>query len=354
MGLCGSSNQPKLTAEENKGNEKIEAQLKIEKNVDKVVHKLLLLGAGESGKSTLFKQMINLYGKGFTDEMKLEYKPRIYENIVTSMKTLCRESQHYGTIGDDKKNYSEVLLKCNGDEDLSSNPDLSMAIEELWQDTCIKKTFERRSAFQCPDSASYFFDNMKRIAEQKYVPNNSDVLRVRIRTTGIVENEFIIENNHFKMYDVGGQRTERKKWIHCFENVTAVIFVAALSEYDQMLFEDETTNRMKEALNLFEVICNSRWFARTSMILFLNKRDLFQEKITKVSLRVCFEEYTGQDTYEDAAEFIEREFLKRNTTENKEIFPHKTDATDPDNISHVFNGVKETVISQSLMQAEIL
>ena len=84
------------------------------------------------------------------------------------------------------------------------------------------------------------------------------------------------------MFDVGGQRNERKKWIHCFENVTAVIFVAAISEYDQVLYEDDTTNRMHEALELFDEICNSRWFRETSIILFLNKRDLFNEKISRV------------------------------------------------------------------------
>lgn len=73
------------------------------------------------------------------------------------------------------------------------------------------------------------------------------------------------------MFDVGGQRSERRKWIHCFENVTAVIFLCAISEYDQKLLEDEETNRLQEALTLFDGICNSKWFVNTSMILFLNK-----------------------------------------------------------------------------------
>jgi hypothetical protein len=86
------------------------------------------------------------------------------------------------------------------------------------------------------------------------VPSAQDILRSRVRTTGIVETSFLVEGNTFKMYDVGGQRNERKKWIHCFENVTAVLFVAAISEYDQKLFEDESQNRMSEALSLFEEI----------------------------------------------------------------------------------------------------
>lgn len=96
------------------------------------------------------------------------------------------------------------------------------------------------------------------------------------------------------MFDVGGQRSERKKWIHCFENVTAVIFLAAISEYDQVLVEDEAVNRMQEALTLFDSICNSRWFQETSMILFLNKKDKFADKLPKSPLGNYFTDYEGE------------------------------------------------------------
>lgn len=100
-----------------------------------------------------------------------------------------------------------------------------------------------------------------------------------MRTTGIVQQHFEIKERKYTMFDVGGQRNERRKWIHAFDNCNAVVFVAALSEYDQVLYEDDGTNRMEEALSLFEQICNSKWFAETSVILFLNKQDLFVEKL---------------------------------------------------------------------------
>jgi hypothetical protein len=112
------------------------------------------------------------------------------------------------------------------------------------------------------------------------------------------------------MYDVGGQRNERKKWIHCFEGVDAVIFVAAISEYDQKLFEDSTKNRMVrvllfrfkcnmltllsvlcyslfqvEALDLFEEICNNIFFSESSIMIYLNKRDLFEAKFFLSKIR---------------------------------------------------------------------
>lgn len=221
------------------------------------------------------------------------------------------------------------------------------AIEQLWGDKGIQATYDHRNLFQFPDSGKYFFDRLKEIAKEDYLPTEQDVLRSRVRTTGIVEQTFEIEGNTFQMYDVGGQLNERKKWIHCFENVTCVIFVAAISEYDQVLYEDETTNRMIEALNLFEEICNSRWFTETNTILFLNKRDLLLEKISKVPLSVCFEDYDGEG-YEEACEFLEYEFLSRNHSPDKEVYAHVTCATDTENVSHVFESVKDTVIKGCL------
>lgn len=97
------------------------------------------------------------------------------------------------------------------------------------------------------------------------------------------------------MFDVGGQRSERKKWIQCFDGVTAVIFVSALCGYDMKLFEDQQTNRVHESLTLFDAICNNKFFTNTSMILFLNKVDLFEQKIQTHPLVDYFPEYAGTD-----------------------------------------------------------
>jgi guanine nucleotide-binding protein G(i) subunit alpha len=139
-----------------------------------------------------------------------------------------------------------------------------------------------------------YFDSIDRIAAPDYVPNDQDVLRSRVKTTGITETTFIIGDLTYRMFDVGGQRSERKKWIHCFENVTTILFLVAISEYDQLLFEDETVNRMQEALTLFDSICNSRWFVKTSIILFLNKIDRFKEKLPVSPMKNYFPDYEGE------------------------------------------------------------
>lgn len=148
---------------------------------------------------------------------------------------------------------------------------------------------------------------MPRFCDPKFAPTTEDVLRSRVKTIGITENSFTIANRKFKMVyvflltvnifssDVGGQRNERRKWIHAFDAVTCVIFVVALSEYDQVLAEVDDMNRMKESFKLFDDICNQRYFKEKPLIIFFNKSDIFEQKIKQVDINVCelFAEYKG-------------------------------------------------------------
>jgi GTPase SAR1 family protein len=366
MGVCASSETPeqrekRLMAE--KVNKTLENEMHQQQQQEHMVNKLLLLGAGESGKSTLFKQMIKIYGQGFSYSERKSFAPVVYSNIIASVETLSEMSIQYGEPetqkGIEAKKYIDSRLDVKSSEDLFT-PEMALHFKNFWADPGIKRTYDHRNEFQLNDSTEYFLNQVEVIGDPEYVPSEEDVLRSRVRTTGIVENNFVIEGNHFRMFDVGGQRNERKKWLHCFENVTAVLFVAAISEFNQVLFENENVNRMVEALNLFEEICNSRWFERTSMILFLNKRDIFEHKllVEKRDLRECFPHFDpdsmGEGTLtQRAIEFLEDEFLKRNHLE-KTVYAHTTCATDTTNVTAVFNAVKDIIIRTSLADAGLV
>ncbi|KIO17632.1 hypothetical protein M407DRAFT_32690 [Tulasnella calospora MUT 4182] len=212
---------------------------------------------------------------------------------------------------------------------------------------------DHSSEFYLMDSASYFFSQVQRIAQRDYTPNESDVLRARAKTTGISETRFSIGQLSIHMFDVGGQRSERKKWIHCFEAVTSIIFCVALSEYDQVLLEEKEQNRMAESLVLFESVINSRWFLRTSIILFLNKIDVFKAKLPKVPLERYFPEYTGGPDINKAAKYILWRFTQANRA-RLSVYPHLTQATDTSNIRLVFAAVKETILQNALRDSGIL
>ena len=88
-------------------------------------------------------------------------------------------------------------------------------IEALWHDPVIPSVMDRSSEFYLMDSATYFFANIRKIGAPDYVPDEADVLRARTKTTGISETRFNMGQLSIHMFDVGGQRSERKKWIHC-------------------------------------------------------------------------------------------------------------------------------------------
>jgi len=177
------------------------------------------------------------------------------------MQILCKNVDRYGQV-DPTVRRSKLTLEQEMKHDQPLTSDLVNHINLLWNDPGIQTTYNHQNEFQIMDCAKHFFDKIDIIGSPTYIPSFEDVVRSRAPTTGILETEFIIDGNCFKMIDVGGQRNERKKWIHCFENVTAVIFVVAMSEYNQVLYEDETTNRLRESLNLFSEICNNRWFRK--------------------------------------------------------------------------------------------
>ena len=220
----------------------------------------------------------------------------------------------------------------------------------LWQDDgfqeCLKHAFE----YQLSDSAPYYFKRMDKILAPSYIPNQQDVLQSRVSTTGIVETTFEWRNITYSLCDVGGQRSERRKWLHCFDDVKAVLFVAALSGYDMTLIEDGTTNRIEESLNLFQAICVNKFFDTSSIILFLNKFDLFTEKINNTNhhLRLYFPHYNGPDNdVSDAKEFIQAKFLARNLNKGKSIYVHSTTAIDTNNIKVVFETVLERAAARN-------
>jgi hypothetical protein len=226
---------------------------------------------------------------------------------------------------------------------------VSNAIKALWEDTGVQTCFSRSNEYQLNDSAAYYFDSIDRISLPSYVPSQLDVLRSRVRTTGIIETSFRFKDLIYRMFDVGGQRSERRKWIQCFDDVTAVIFVSALSGYDMKLFEDQDTNRIHESLTLFDAICNNKFFMNTAMILFMNKVDLFGQKIPRIPLKNYFPKYTGPESNPDMAKkFILKMFLELNKNPNKMIYSHFTNATDTGNIRHVFDAVSDIIVEKNM------
>jgi len=317
--------------------------------------KLLLLGAGASGKSTVAKQMHIIYLNGFGERELTEYKQQLKQNMVANMKALLRGANNLGIpISDSLEKEKELLMDITASEEdpeVEWSEELYKALKVLWSSDGINAAFKRSNEFQLNDSADFFFENLDQYKDlDSYRITDEDILHIRKRTTGILETKFSYSDRNFTMVDVGGQRNERRKWIHCFEDVTAIIFVTALSEYDQVLEEDQMTNRMVESLKLFEDTINNAWFQKKPIILFLNKVDIFEKKIQHSNIGDYFTDYKGGADVDKAKRWIEEQFKERNHSpvNARPLYVHMTMATNTNNIRMVFDACRDIWLSEAL------
>jgi len=391
----------KLKADRQKSKD-IDKQLTKEERRRKNELVLLMLGPGGSGKSTFCKQMKILHMFGFTENEKEKFRWVIHTNIVDAICTLVEAAfrQSYFKFGDETKQngvggsngktgaehdvckLGNLLLKrYRGIKyDKKTNNFISVEraifpqeiqvdgvyaqvwsldeksgedISNIWNDENIKAMFDKRMDhhIMIDDSALYYLSQLDRIVKENYVPNDIDILRARLKTTSVVETTFAWDGSYFRIVDVGGQKGERKKWLPLFSGVTAVIFCIGLSDFDLPMEEDPQTNRMADALEVFKDVANSKYLEKTPIILFLNKKDLFEEKIKKSDLSVCFTDYSGGRHYDAAFKFIQKKFQDVNP--DKKVFMQPTIATDTKTITTVWKAVREILLGQVFDKAGI-
>lgn len=355
MRMCCLSEEAQ---EQRRINAEIDRQLKKDKRDQRRELKLLLLGTGESGKSTFIKQMRIIHGSGYSDEDRRGFIKLVYQNIFMSMQTILRAMDTLGIcLRDSSSNEENVskVLAIDFESVTTLTPEFAQAINSLWHDEGVQECYDRRREYQLTDSAKYFLSDIDRVSEEDFLPTEQDILRVRVPTTGIIEYPFDLETIIFRMVDVGGQRSERRKWIHCFENVTSIMFLLALSEYDQVLVEANNENRMEESKALFKTIITYPWFQNSSVMLFLNKKDILAEKIMYSHLVDYFPDYDGPPRDDKAArEFVLRRFVDLNPDSDKTIYSHFTCATDTENIRFVFAAVKDTILQLNLREYNLV
>ncbi|CAH8467122.1 unnamed protein product [Schistosoma haematobium] len=338
----------------------IERQLHKDKNTGRKEVKLLLLGTGESGKSTFVKQMRIIHGAGYTDMEKYAFKTLVYQNIFLAMQTMCDALCALSIELEYPVNQEniELIIKVDLEDSVELTPERINAIRQLWADQGMKECYERRREFQLSDSSKYYLNNFDRIADPDYLPSLQDILRVRVPTTGIIEYPFNLDSTVFRIItnhvlvivpnytiignDITGDKRNsltqlKMKLSKCLHLTTRVI------------------NRMEESLLLFKTIINYECFQSLSIILFLNKKDILEEKIQYSHLVDYFPKFTGPKNDAIAARnFILKMYQELNLNSGRPIYSHFTCATDTENIRVVFVAVKDTILQTNLKEFNLV
>jgi guanine nucleotide-binding protein G(i) subunit alpha len=208
----------------------------------------------------------------------------------------------------------------------------------------------------------------------------------RMRASGIQECKFSMGSLgvHVHMFSIGDQRSDRKKFIHQFENVTSIVFSVDLGNYDQVLpGASNQQNLLMESLSVFGSMVNSRWFLRTSIILLLCNAELFRRKLGRTPMNRYFPHYGGGNDVSQASKYIIERFHYLNMN-NLSLFPRLCEASgtcvvvfymscclkssfsvksnanseiwkhiDPSNLQIVFTAVQDTIIFNNMKDSGI-
>lgn len=356
MGACMSSEATGPAEQRSKEIDK--ALREDEKRMAREV-KLLLLGAGASGKSTVLKQMRLIHNKSFSPDEVEDYRKIVFTNLVNGMRMVIDLMDELNmAVAPPNRRYIQLV-----DNEVPINTGEAFplkyleALRNLWADPQVQACYAKSYQYALQENMPYFYSKLDELFYPGYQPTPDDILRLRSKTTGISETRFILNDLTFRIFDVGGQRSERRKWASCFENVTSVIFLVSLADYNQGILEDAQSNGMVEALVLFESICNSQWFVRSSMILFLNKADVLMDKIKDPQQQISehFPDFTGKPgSFQDAVDFFKLKFRTLNRNPQKETYLHVTTAVDRQNIQVVMAAVVDTIVRNQLRDMAII
>lgn len=158
-------------------------------------------GAGESGKSTIVKQMKIIHEEGYTNEECEQYRPVVYSNTIQSLMAIIRAMGQLRIDFADSQRTDiarQFFTYASAAEEGELTPELVSLMKKLWSDQGVQLCFSRSREYQLNDSAAYYLNSLDRIAQPSYVPTQQDVLRTRVKTTGIVETHFRFKGLHFK------------------------------------------------------------------------------------------------------------------------------------------------------------
>lgn len=360
-------------SEQEKTNRRINGEIKTRKKEIRKIFNILLLGSGGCGKSTFLKQMKiieseegNVAEPFPLEERRTKWRMIVFSNIFSGIRVLLEQMQvlriRFSNSENERKG-REIMDIESFQAFLTADrtkirPDFALKVETLWADPGIQSCFERRSEYQLEDSTQYFLDNLEHVLEENYIPSVEHVLHVRVKTEQIYHQDIPLKKGGtMRMIDVGGQRIYREKWIHYFSEVVTIIFITSLSEFNLKLEEDQNVSRTDESLGLFQKIAENKFFLNTCVILFLNKKDLLQQKLQRgVNFQDYFPEFDPDD-FEDKPDYPkEAEYMMNLYTEKVEdlfhedrpLYSHVTCATDTNNVKIIWNVVRNTILENAM------
>ncbi|KAI0370109.1 G-alpha-domain-containing protein [Pilatotrama ljubarskyi] len=237
-------------------------------------------------------------------------------------------------------------------------------MNELWRDPKVRNRLEEKR-IRLEESSGFFLEEIDRITAKMYFPTDDDVLKARLKTTGVVEHTFSLAKTsewrgvEWKIYDVGGARNQRQAWAPYFDDVNAIIFLIPISAFDQVLAEDPSVNRLEDSFILWKQVVENKLLAHVNIVLFLNKVDLLKKKLESgVRLVHHMPSYNQPNDYKSVSQYFRYRFgaMHQSLSPNKErqLSIHLTCVTDTRRTHTIISSVRDSILTANLRSSSLM
>ncbi|KAI5121426.1 hypothetical protein M0805_006188 [Coniferiporia weirii] len=236
---------------------------------------------------------------------------------------------------------------------------------DLWRNPIVDSLLRKRK-IRLEEQPGFFLNDLERIASLKYMPSEDDVLKARLKTVGVSEYKFEMETaagresgTEWRITDVGGSRSQVSTWIPFFDDVDAIIFLAPVSNFDQVLAEDRSVNRLEDSVLLWKMICSNKLLANVELVLFLNKCDILDRKL-KAGVKLSRYVRSFQDRPNES-ESVQKYFRAKFAAIQREYSPNPrkfygfcTSVTEITTTSGILASVRDMVVREHLKRSKLL
>ncbi|KAL9656362.1 hypothetical protein ABK040_005128 [Willaertia magna] len=300
------------------------------------LYKFLVCGPLGGGKSTLFRQYKLAFQEGFDAKEISRMRTYIYANILQTFGqimnlhleqgfTVNQLSNNGSNIRQQNITNEEVIIEEEDDDNECTLTDEDLQLVSQFRYTLNDKAFFQHVSLlkqickyininelfnlynlegSILDGIEYYLQSLsttflkkdlieeelskkKKIdkvcilkemfdKQESYIPSLDDIVHSRCKTTGITCIDYEYMGMISKVFDVGGARNERKKWNHIYPNLSSLFYVTSLMDFTKKCYEDDTSNRLLDALQLFEECCNGP-FKYSPVFLVFTKVDTLEE-----------------------------------------------------------------------------
>ncbi|KAJ3849765.1 guanine nucleotide binding protein, alpha subunit, partial [Lentinula lateritia] len=209
----------------------------------------------------------------------------------------------------------------------------------LWQHPNVQQMLEKQN-LRLEEMAGFFLDSLSEITAERYLPSDEHILRARLKTLAsnrLIKSLTIVSGSDigsdWRIFDVGGHRSLVTAWAPFFENnLDAIIFLAPISAFDQVLAEAPKVNRLEDSVSLWASIVANKILQRTDLILFLNKCDLMAAKLASgIKLKDYVVSYGNRpNDFDSTTNYLRKKFagiLKENSPLPRTFYCHYTSVT---------------------------